>query len=973
MKHFIVCIVSLLLLAAPLFATHDTRPLQENNFFMGVSNYGRLAQVVDDYNVINYAFWPAPAIDDSGNLVPPLMWYIYGWGLWIGAQVPNDSVPGKMDTLVTLGYNASSGGYECSPGSVIMGTPQDTGDADARIYLSTEPGWPLQRTNGQDSVVSILDSRCVYNDWLASQHQAGGRPLKVEVTQTTYQWSVAGLQDILFFLFEVRNTGPDTLYDVYLAPMADCDIGNESGGSANDICGVDTTINLAYQFQNDSTEAGWSRNAGCVGLCFLKGPVATKDFTFPDSFHVSAGETLGLNVFKVLSGVTINDPTTDVAQYKTLAGYNWETGQFNRLDSTYMPWDQRFLMSTGPIDIPPGETASVIVSVMCADVDYAVLPSWPLLGIEALRQKAIDSRLALLGAISGTTQVTLTSPLGGEVWSGTQPVTWTWGGNAQASDSIDLYCRSGDSPWDTVAVNLPNSGSYSWNTASVPDGLRYHVCVVLHGQGRLACSLSQSFVIDNPGNSAPELAALPPESTMTGVYQWRWQAGDAEGDTLGFNLYVQRQGASAWTKVAGPISSDTFNTRVWRLYQYDWDTDTMMFSNYQLMVECSDGSALVQDSSVRHYPLYNPHAVHPAGLDSGFSNLPFGWYVVNQANLNGHVYQARFKPIARGAVSVLGAYPAEYAYDLWDVTDSTIILNDRIIPPLEGPSFYYYDLGELISGFVPTCGDTGFRPRLATVDSMVRPAWSTSVDTLYGEHLTNPSDFGWACLNTPLEVRWHVDGTYPNDTLHAKVWDVAYNVQIPLDTTRLDQLSTISWMFGGTGTIYGRSIITSGTSAVTRMYMNLCGYRLFFNNGVLAHQMTWATHPQEGDVWRLYFSGDIPPRLGDVFSFTPTGVAGGPGQPAIGRLTLSQNLPNPFARFTRIDYQLPKPGLVRLRVYNVAGQLVRTLVDGPQTAGPHAASWDGRDGNGRQASSGIYLYRLSAQGSNRTLKMTLIR
>ncbi len=898
--------------------------------------------------------------------------YIYGWGLWVGAQVPNDSIPGKMDTLVTLGYNPNTGNYEFTPGAVIGGIPQDPYDATARIYISTNTDWPLQKTNGQDSILSMIDTRCVYNDWRVIQHQAGGRPLKVEITQMTYQWNVAGLQDIVFYQWEIRNSGSDTLKDVYLAPLADCDIGNESGPNADDVCWYDTTTNLAYQWQTNRIESGWTRDAGCVGLSFLQGPVATKDFTFPDSFHIYAGDTLGLTVFKVFN---INiDPLNDVSQYLAMSGYNYIDSLFQPLDPQPPPGDQRFLESTGPIDIPPDSTAKVIVSAMCADLDYDELyAGHTLLAIDALRQKAINSRLAFLGMIQGTVQITLTSPTGGEVWSGAHSITWTSNG-ALSSDSVDIYCSRDGTTWDTVAVNQPNNGTYSWNTASVPDGMRYRISIVLHALGRLACSGSQGFIVDNPGNGTPEILIAQPCSILTSDYLWQWNAGDADGDQLFFNLFVQREGSGYWTKVAGPISSDTCNTRVWRQYQYCWNTDTMINSNFRLLVNAFDGSAVESDSTILFYQLYNQHNSNMAGLSTGHSTIPFSWYVVNQANLTGHAYEARFKPFGRGMVPFYNIYPANYTYDLWDATSSTLLWSDNPVPSFGyGPSFYYYDEGDPIYGFVPTCGDTGFKPRIANMDSMVRPTWDPSLDTLNNEHITNP-DVGWACLNTPLEIRWHVTGTSPNDTLHAEVWDVDYNVQLPLDTTRLNDLSTISWMFGGTGTGYGRSIITTSTPPVTRIFMNLCGYKLYFNRGsTVNRQMTWATHPQDGDIWRLYFSGDIPPRLGDVFSFTPTGVAGGPGQPTIGRLTLAQNLPNPFARFTRIDYQLPKPGLVRLRVYNVAGQLVRTLVDGPQTAGPHAASWDGRDGNGRGVAAGVYLYQLRAGDGTLTKKMILVR
>ncbi|MRR09094.1 T9SS type A sorting domain-containing protein [bacterium] len=105
-----------------------------------------------------------------------------------------------------------------------------------------------------------------------------------------------------------------------------------------------------------------------------------------------------------------------------------------------------------------------------------------------------------------------------------------------------------------------------------------------------------------------------------------------------------------------------------------------------------------------------------------------------------------------------------------------------------------------------------------------------------------------------------------------------------------------------------------------------------------------------------------------------TGVAGQPER-SISKheLRMEPNRPNPFKQWTRIDYQLPAAGTVSLKVYNVAGQLVRTLAEGFQPAGAHAVRWDGRDDRGREVSSGVYLYRLTAGSGTATRKLTVVR
>lgn len=88
---------------------------------------------------------------------------------------------------------------------------------------------------------------------------------------------------------------------------------------------------------------------------------------------------------------------------------------------------------------------------------------------------------------------------------------------------------------------------------------------------------------------------------------------------------------------------------------------------------------------------------------------------------------------------------------------------------------------------------------------------------------------------------------------------------------------------------------------------------------------------------------------------------------------LSQNYPNPFNPSTNIQYQLPQPAQVRLVVYNALGQFVKQLVNRQQTAGFHTIVWDGRDKNGNQVPTGVYHYRIEADGFVMTKKMVLAK
>jgi len=89
--------------------------------------------------------------------------------------------------------------------------------------------------------------------------------------------------------------------------------------------------------------------------------------------------------------------------------------------------------------------------------------------------------------------------------------------------------------------------------------------------------------------------------------------------------------------------------------------------------------------------------------------------------------------------------------------------------------------------------------------------------------------------------------------------------------------------------------------------------------------------------------------------------------------SLAQNQPNPFGPTTMIRFALPVSDHVTIKVYDVRGQHVRTLVDRQLEAGFHDAIWDGRSSSGRQVASGVYFYRLDAGSFTDRKKMILLR
>ncbi|MCP4709609.1 MAG: T9SS type A sorting domain-containing protein [Planctomycetes bacterium] len=115
------------------------------------------------------------------------------------------------------------------------------------------------------------------------------------------------------------------------------------------------------------------------------------------------------------------------------------------------------------------------------------------------------------------------------------------------------------------------------------------------------------------------------------------------------------------------------------------------------------------------------------------------------------------------------------------------------------------------------------------------------------------------------------------------------------------------------------------------------------------------------ESWILGYPLELPVSIEET-----TGLATG--------FTLTQNYPNPFNPSTTIPFSLPSSRDLTLRIFNTAGQLVRTLIyNEPYNFGEHTITWDARNDSGQSVGSGVYLYRLQAGNRVESKRMVLLR
>ena len=260
------------------------------------------------------------------------------------------------------------------------------------------------------------------------------------------------------------------------------------------------------------------------------------------------------------------------------------------------------------------------------------------------------------------------------------------------------------------------------------------------------------------------------------------------------------------------------------------------------------------------------------------------------------------------------------------------------------------------------------------------------------QHPDNP---GWAYWGDNVVVDWanltglgavNVRSIYMNHVLvnsdqrvitgiiSPKVFPVALSPWVP----------ETFWAFGGCALINRFDAVDKTGTLAARSHL--------YNNSAAAPAAVYQATPNaNGSTARFHLAGfaynfirdddAIPPMdrvnylkytlqyfqniLGNPIGIDPVAFAN----------TLEDNYPNPFNPTTTIKYSIAERGMVTLKIYNAAGQLVRTLINEEQS--PQAAVfskvWNGLNDHGQSVASGVYFYQLTAKNFDQTKKMVLLK
>jgi len=736
-------------------------------------------------------------------------------------------------------------------------------------------------------------------------------PLNIKTYGRAMQWSSLILEDIIVFKYYVTNIGTDTISDCYVGVHSDMDSPYEGNNEWEDDYGKfisieqDSTLgNFLYVWDGDDKAEGYlEKNIAWQGLKVLETP--------EDQQGRGLGlTTLYINTYEEILLVPTQAEVHDMLSsgITPIHNANPHPGDWTQTPNTYGP-DITSLFASGPFDLAPGQTVVFsFANVFGTDKNE-------------LLSNATNLHM-LYNYDYHFLNVKLIAPNGREQLSGTTEIKWIVNGTTpDSSGTVYIYwSRDLGKNWRLLAAGQENSGSYYWDTSTVPDGIYYLIRIDIFSNGFGKDRSDAPFTVNNPGNAVPEPTILYPNGgeSLSGIQPIRWIAGDADGDSLTIDLKLQTS-LNSWEMIVQGEANDG---------TYKWDTRN--FANTfigKLILVANDGTTIGADTSESDFALFNERtSTIPVEHIKGVGNGTIKVNVVDSTAISGHKYRITFK----------NTIPNCKTFDIFDITMDQYILKDRSelkglseTPIFDGLRLWIEDYpvlefnGKLSGWIVGNCN------------------WLLSAYTIadyryeYEVRFTATGDTAFYPPNyiVPFEI-W-------NTILETKA-DFANFTPSPDDTT--EEMCN-NWTSGDPLTL--KEIIDGNT------------------------KMTWIITltqpvdeipilPSVGDVAKIYTSR--PFITEDTFEFN-TGISQVRNTDGNRPLTyrLFQNYPNPFNLETTIEYQLPQSTEIDLIIYNLQGCQVRHLVHRTKESGNHTAHWDGRDKAGQLVASGIFFYRFSVK------------
>jgi len=388
--------------------------------FIGVNN---LQMVVS--NIGSFAFDPSGYFGKNDGLYFPRgtdKTVVFAAGLWMGARVngsprvsiaeySSEFVPGPM---VDGAHQSDRPGFRVYK----VGRNDDASNPDYASWPYADGAPVVSAANGEDSldedgyrIPHILADQTLYSvyndaDPAAHNNNAGATlPLGVQVQQMVFGYERGGsLGNTVYIAYQIINAGDNLLEDTYISLWSDPDVGDAS----DDLVGCDTALSLGFAY-NEGDDDVYGRGVPAVGFDFLQGPSVPSPGDSARFFGWWRHGYRNLPMTSFNNYGNGRDPQNSIETYNYMKGLepsgeqvvNPITGETTLFQLTGDPvtgngWldvnagDRRFMMTSGPFTMAPGDTQSVVVAVLVGQGSDALSSITALRAIDEQVQSVFD-------------------------------------------------------------------------------------------------------------------------------------------------------------------------------------------------------------------------------------------------------------------------------------------------------------------------------------------------------------------------------------------------------------------------------------------------------------------------------------------------------------------------------------------------------------------------------------------------------
>ena len=845
-----------------------------------------------------------------------------------------------------------------------------------------EPDIDIPGVLGADQTIWFVANDLNSNQTVTFYHSL---PMGVEVQCTVWGYNQNGaLDNMLFKKYTLINKNQDhkDFNQFYVSYFTDVDI----GGGSYDYAGCDTTRSLFYTFSGITNNAEYGTTPPATGVDFMQGPVIhtgiatdkaifkgkyitgyknlpmTSDYYFincngclyadPDQ-NAAIGITEWYNLFqgKIAStGTPFTDPTTNLPSKFPL--YGDPVANTGWLDNILNPpGDRRNGGVSGPFTLAYGDTQEVVIAEMSAG-DIQGIDN--LGAVTALKNEDDIAQ----NAYNNFFQIAKPAPAPKlQISELNHKLLLDWGYDQNSVNATESYTNSLQSTMYTFqgynVYQLPSasagfSQAKKLATFDIVDGVKTITDLVPDPSSGLLVPV----VVANGTDSGISRSML---------------------DTI--DIFTNKKFLNGF-KYYFAVTSYTYNPSP--------PFGSKVIENLLTIITAipqTINSGITVHSNIGD----NVPVQHTSGISAGSVSVQ----VIGPLAITGHDYQISFDAID--------------GRNLWKVTDVK-----RNIVEISGQTQNQFDSSPIIDGLQVNVAD----PPVINNWTFIPAAdnWLSGVDgSIYNDLYPGQNFFG-SNLNPDnfrkVEVRfsptatgqkayrWLQGGTpnygYQDYTLqYFTVWDVTSVPNVQLSAAYVTQQGTavekLPWQ-------------PTSTTSVDREYLFILGTPysdtpnpIYTDPTKSYNADTQPSLPVMYALWPALAAGKtFNPQTGQIFTITPNRInttsdiftfstSGMKADTILSRVELnsakinyelSQNYPNPFNPTTVINYSIEKSGFVSIKVYNVLGQEVATLVNGNKLVGNYRVNFDAAK---HGLASGIYMYAIRTNGFNVTKKMVLVK